>query len=111
MTILIITPLVAAAAFIAGLVRHRVATLGAIGAVALAVYLLGLHISVGAVLGITTGAMIGLSAAIAARVALAITHPALTALDEVRRRSGHTRIGLVVAAVRLLVAGRRLLLR
>jgi hypothetical protein len=111
MTILLITLITAAAAFLAGLVRHRFVTLGAVAGVALALYLFGLHISGLGVLGIAVGLMIGLSGAIAARVALAITHPALTAVDLVRERTGHTRIGLVVAMVRLLVAGRRLLLR
>ena len=111
-TILILTALVTGASLAAGLVRHRVATLGAIGAVALAVYLLNLDIvGVGGALAIVVGLVIGTSFAVVARVALAIRHPALTAADAVRRRTGHSRIGLVVAAARLLIAGRRLLLR
>jgi hypothetical protein len=38
-------------------------------------------------------------------------HPWATLLDAARRRTGHSRIGLAVAMVRLLVAGRRLMLR
>lgn len=112
MTILLLTMLVAVASFGAGVARHRVATLAAAAGVVLAGYLLGLHVSVaGALLASAAGLLIGLSFAIAARVALAIAHPAVTLLDTARRRTGHSRIGLVVAMVRLLVAGRRLLLR
>ena len=112
MTILLLIALVALASFAAGVLRHRIATLVAAAGVVLAAYLLGLHISItGGLFATAVGLLIGLSFATAALVALAIAHPALTLVDAARRRTGHSRIGLVVAMVRLLVAGRRLLLR
>jgi hypothetical protein len=112
MTILILIALVTLASFAIGVVRHRIATLAMAGGVVLAAHLLGLQVSLGGALFATAaGLLIGLTLAAVATVALTITHPAITALDVVRRRTGHSRIGLVVAMVRLLVAGRRLLLR
>lgn len=112
MTILLLIALVGLASFVAGVARHRVATLAAAAAVVLAAHLLGLHVSAaGALLAIAVGLAIGLPAAAAAVIALAVMHPTVTVVDAVRRRTGHSRIGLVVAMVRLLVAGRRMLLR
>jgi hypothetical protein len=112
MTILLLILLATAASFLAGLLRHRLATLVAVAGVVLVAYLLGLQVSgVGDVLAIAAGLVAGISLAVAARIAFAISHPAVAVLDAVRLRTGHSRIGLVVAMVRLLVAGRRLLLR
>jgi hypothetical protein len=112
MTILLLIVLVALASVVAGVARHRVATVAAAAVVVLAAYLLELHVSVaGALFATAAGLLIGLPVAAAALIALAIMHPWATLLDAARRRTGHSRIGLAVAMVRLLVAGRRLMLR
>ncbi len=78
----------------------------------LAAYQLELQISVvGAVFATTAGILIGLSFAAATLIALIIMHPTVTVLDAARRRTGHSRIGVAVAMLRLLAKGRRILLR
>ncbi len=112
MNILALAALVAVGSLLATLFRDRVVTLSAAAGVALASYLFGLHFSVaGGLVGLAAGFLIGIPLAIAVVVALAVTHPAVAVLDIARRYTGHSRLALAVAMVRLLVAGRRILLR